>query len=44
MLKAANEGLLFNASDKIRIEYPQFSAFDTYEDLKKEIQGTPSPK
>lgn len=44
MLKAANDGLLFNASDKIRIEYPQFFAFDTYEDLKKEIHGITESK
>lgn len=34
MLKAADEGILFKSPENIQKEFPQFKAFNEYEDLK----------
>jgi phosphoserine/homoserine phosphotransferase len=37
MLKEAHEGILFKPPAKIQEEFPQFKAFDRYEDLKNHL-------
>lgn len=43
MLKEADEGILFNASENIASEYPEFSSVRSYEDLKKRIEEATHP-
>jgi len=37
MLQAADEGVLFNASKNVSLEFPHFRSFNKYEDIKKHI-------
>ncbi len=37
MLSEADVGILFHAPDKVKQEFPQFLAIDTYDDLKQAI-------
>ena len=39
MLAAAHAGFLFHAPANVRAEFPQFPAFDTYDDLRDAIVG-----
>lgn len=39
MLIEADHGILFHAPKNIREEFPQFPAFDDYDDLKEHIKG-----
>jgi phosphoserine/homoserine phosphotransferase len=38
MLLAADAGFLFRAPDRVRAEFPQLRAFDTYEELTAAIE------
>lgn len=39
MLGAANAGFLFHAPENVKAEFPQFEAFDTYDELLASIQA-----
>ena len=39
MLEEADHGILFRAPENVKSEFPQFPAFDGYDDLMQEICG-----
>ncbi len=39
MIEASKAGFLFRTTDKIRADYPQYPAFESYDDLLQAIRG-----